>query len=160
MFIGDGMTTNMITAARLIAHLLFTVVGQSSFVFTGFIEGDSPINLRGHIDKGRLLCVLGESICFYQDKGSVPVTAAEYFKIEEPKLEKWDFTWFEGNSFLLLRFLNLKVFRCSDRNTALILAVALLGDGERKVFVWLSNSSLGTIDGGVYFEADIEVLTR
>ncbi|CAI7663855.1 hypothetical protein N7527_006036 [Penicillium freii] len=28
-------------------------------------------------------------------KDSAPVTATEYFKIDEPKLEKWDFTWFE-----------------------------------------------------------------
>ncbi|CAI7645661.1 unnamed protein product [Penicillium glandicola] len=28
-------------------------------------------------------------------KGKTPVTAAKYFKIDEPELEKWDFTWFE-----------------------------------------------------------------
>lgn len=33
-------------------------------------------------------------------KGKAPVTATEYFKIEEPELEKWDFTWFEGNGLL------------------------------------------------------------
>ncbi|KAJ5393727.1 uncharacterized protein N7487_011368 [Penicillium crustosum] len=32
-------------------------------------------------------------------KNSAPVTATEYFKIDEPKLERWNFTWFEGNSF-------------------------------------------------------------
>jgi hypothetical protein len=38
--------------------------------------------------------------------------------------------------------------------------MALLGDGKGKVLVWLSNTSFRTIDRGVYFEADIEVLTR
>ncbi|KXG50878.1 Alkaline phosphatase-like, alpha/beta/alpha [Penicillium griseofulvum] len=30
-----------------------------------------------------------------KDKGKAPVTATEYFKIDEPELEKWNFTWFE-----------------------------------------------------------------
>ncbi|CAG8904774.1 unnamed protein product [Penicillium egyptiacum] len=28
-------------------------------------------------------------------KGKAPVTAPEYFKIDEPELERWNFTWFE-----------------------------------------------------------------
>ncbi|KAJ5375015.1 Alkaline phosphatase-like alpha/beta/alpha [Penicillium concentricum] len=28
-------------------------------------------------------------------KGNAPVSATEYFKIDEPELEKWDFSWFE-----------------------------------------------------------------
>lgn len=35
-----------------------------------------------------------------KSKNSAPVPATEYFKIDEPELERWDFTWFEGNSFL------------------------------------------------------------
>ncbi|KAJ5441051.1 Alkaline phosphatase-like alpha/beta/alpha [Penicillium cf. griseofulvum] len=33
-------------------------------------------------------------------KDNAPVTATEYFKIDEPELEKWDFTWFEGTALL------------------------------------------------------------
>ncbi|KAJ5802940.1 uncharacterized protein N7503_005390 [Penicillium pulvis] len=33
-------------------------------------------------------------------KGKKPLTASEYFKIDEPELERWNFTWFEGNTFL------------------------------------------------------------
>lgn len=33
-------------------------------------------------------------------KGKEAVTAPEYFKIDEPELERWNFTWFEGNTFL------------------------------------------------------------
>ena len=29
-------------------------------------------------------------------KGEKGVSAAQWFKIEEPKLETWNFTWFEG----------------------------------------------------------------
>jgi hypothetical protein len=29
-------------------------------------------------------------------KGAAAKSATEYFKIEEPKLEKWNFTWYEG----------------------------------------------------------------
>lgn len=29
-------------------------------------------------------------------KGRPPISAAELFDIEEPQLEKWNFTWYEG----------------------------------------------------------------
>ena len=32
-----------------------------------------------------------------KDGKTAPVT--EYFKIQEPKLEKWNFTWYEGKKF-------------------------------------------------------------
>ena len=31
-------------------------------------------------------------------KGAEAVNATQYFKIEEPKLEKWNFTWYEGKA--------------------------------------------------------------
>lgn len=31
-------------------------------------------------------------------KGGKPVPVTEYFGLEEPPLEKWDFTWYEGRS--------------------------------------------------------------
>lgn len=33
-------------------------------------------------------------------KGKEALTAPEYFKIGEPELERWNFTWFEGNILL------------------------------------------------------------
>lgn len=33
-------------------------------------------------------------------KGEQPVAATEFFDIAEPKLERWDFKWFEGNQSL------------------------------------------------------------
>lgn len=29
-------------------------------------------------------------------KGAAAKPVAEYFKLQEPRLEKWNFTWFEG----------------------------------------------------------------
>lgn len=31
-----------------------------------------------------------------------PIAATKYFDVEEPKLESWDFTWYEGESLLPL----------------------------------------------------------
>lgn len=33
-------------------------------------------------------------------KDGNPVTAAEYFEVEEPELERWDFSWHEGKTHL------------------------------------------------------------
>lgn len=33
-------------------------------------------------------------------KGKKPVAATEYFEIDEPELETWDFTWYEGKGLL------------------------------------------------------------
>jgi hypothetical protein len=33
-------------------------------------------------------------------KGKKPVAATEYFKLDEPNLERWNFTWYEGKSLL------------------------------------------------------------
>jgi hypothetical protein len=35
-------------------------------------------------------------------KGDSPVAATEFFKVDEPKLERWNFTWYEGKSLLPL----------------------------------------------------------
>jgi hypothetical protein len=38
-----------------------------------------------------------ENFTFTITKGkSKPKPATEYFKLKEPKLERWNFTWFEG----------------------------------------------------------------
>ena len=40
---------------------------------------------------------LDEKFTFTVGKtGEAAKPATEYFKLEEPKLEKWNFTWFEG----------------------------------------------------------------
>ena len=31
-------------------------------------------------------------------KGQKPQSAVDFFKVREPKLETWNFTWFEGRS--------------------------------------------------------------
>jgi hypothetical protein len=47
---------------------------------------------------------LDEKFTFTIAKGSGKgVSAAEYFKVQEPKLEKWNFTWFEGMSMRTLK---------------------------------------------------------
>lgn len=35
-------------------------------------------------------------------KGGNAVSASEYFKVNEPKLERWIFTWYEGKTLCLL----------------------------------------------------------
>jgi hypothetical protein len=43
-----------------------------------------------------------------KDGKTAPVT--EYFKIQEPKLEKWNFTWYEGKQ--------LQTYQKNDFSTA------------------------------------------
>jgi hypothetical protein len=35
-------------------------------------------------------------------KGGNAVSASEYFKLDEPKLERWNFTWYEGKTLSIL----------------------------------------------------------
>lgn len=35
-------------------------------------------------------------------KGGSPVAAADFFTVDEPKLERWNFTWYEGKNLLPL----------------------------------------------------------
>jgi hypothetical protein len=35
-------------------------------------------------------------------KGGNPVPATKFFDVEDPKLESWNFTWYEGETFLSL----------------------------------------------------------
>lgn len=58
------------------------------------LEVHAPVNgseANGGIPDEKFTFTIGK-------KGAAAQNAATFFKVEEPKLEKWNFTWFEGTS--------------------------------------------------------------